>query len=308
MRVACNEPGNVFEKTSYVIQTNSAGFRCEHEPGVECGETIKVLFIGCSFTAGDGVSNKRRFTDLLEKKDRSLKIHNCALSATGSDQQYLVHRDMGPVIDPDVLVVSPYAGCLGRNLFPHKISYDNFSGGLTRQPKPFFTIDENDRLTLQNIPVPKVTLESGNNKSASRENTGLIGRTIGRGADKIKGALAGLLSKPSAALASYEDEKSKGYRLMRRILEMTVNESNASIKILLPLPHKESLDAGARPDYLPLFERVASDTGAKLWDVSERLLKLPPGSIPGLFLSDGHYGEAGHGAVADFLVRKFSEI
>jgi len=267
-----------------------------------------VLFIGCSFTAGDGVSNEHRFTDLLEKKDRRLNIHNCALSATGSDQQYLVHQDMGPAINPDVLVVSPYAGCIGRNLFPHKISYDNFSGGLTRQPKPFFAIDEDDHLTLHNIPVPKVTLESGNGKPEPRGKAGFIGRALGKGADKIKGALADLMSKPSAALDSYKDEKSKGYRLMRRILEMTVNESSAGMKILLPLPHKECLDAGVRPDYLTLFEQVASDTGAKLWDVSERLLKLPPGSVPGLFLSDGHYGEAGHGAVADFLAGKFSEI
>ena len=55
------------ESGGYLIRANSDGFRCDHEfskartPGKR-----RVLLFGDSFTAGDGVSNGHRYSEVLE--------------------------------------------------------------------------------------------------------------------------------------------------------------------------------------------------------------------------------------------------
>src|SRR3972149_6968280 len=72
----------------YLIQVNDSGFRCTHnfeknkKPGVR-----RILLFGDSFTAGDGVSNDKRYGDILEKEIPDLEVFNFGLPATGTDQQ-----------------------------------------------------------------------------------------------------------------------------------------------------------------------------------------------------------------------------
>ena len=66
------------------------------------------MFVGCSYTAGDGVSNNERFSDLLETIAADVQCHNYALSGSGQDQQTLIHKHFVPRIKPDVLILSPY--------------------------------------------------------------------------------------------------------------------------------------------------------------------------------------------------------
>ena len=49
------------DKHYYRIVTNKLGARCNHDNFTE-KKRKKILFIGCSYTAGDGVSNGFRFT------------------------------------------------------------------------------------------------------------------------------------------------------------------------------------------------------------------------------------------------------
>ena len=114
----------------YLISTNSVGARCyrEPEPNIDdCG--IKILFIGDSLAAGDSVSNRERFTDVLEQLLPGAESHNYGLSGTGHDQQLLIHREFAPLIDPDVLVLCPAIGCIGRNLLTDRLHYDPLTGG-----------------------------------------------------------------------------------------------------------------------------------------------------------------------------------
>ncbi|MDH3213224.1 MAG: hypothetical protein OEM05_12130, partial [Myxococcales bacterium] len=55
------------EGGGYLLRTNEQGFRCRHNFESEKPEDVyRVLLFGDSYTAGDGVSNKDRFGDVLE--------------------------------------------------------------------------------------------------------------------------------------------------------------------------------------------------------------------------------------------------
>ena len=57
--------GDKDEKSiDYKLVTDNFGFR--NDIKINSSKTVDNLFIGCSFTAGDGVSNSQRFTDNLD--------------------------------------------------------------------------------------------------------------------------------------------------------------------------------------------------------------------------------------------------
>ena len=56
------------ENGGYLIKTNSSGFRCKNEFINEKPENIfRIILFGDSYTAGDGVSNTKRYPEILDK-------------------------------------------------------------------------------------------------------------------------------------------------------------------------------------------------------------------------------------------------
>lgn len=84
------------EGGGYLIQVNEQGFRSDRPfaPARTPGHQ-RILVFGDSFTAGDAVPNRQRYTDLLEAHltaagGTPVEIYNFGLSSTGTDQQYLI--------------------------------------------------------------------------------------------------------------------------------------------------------------------------------------------------------------------------
>src|SRR5687768_10383686 len=75
------------EGGGYLVRTNQAGFRSEREfvPAKQPG-TSRILLFGDSFTAGDGVSNPKRYGDQLELIVPDVEVFNFGLSGSGTDQ------------------------------------------------------------------------------------------------------------------------------------------------------------------------------------------------------------------------------
>src|SRR5215470_562680 len=72
------------EAGGYLLQTNDAGFRCQRS--VQAGKppgAFRILVFGDSFTAGDGVSNRDRYSDVLETLLPDTEVYNFGLSGTG---------------------------------------------------------------------------------------------------------------------------------------------------------------------------------------------------------------------------------
>jgi hypothetical protein len=68
------------EAGGYLVTANSAGFRSDREFVTEKGPAVfRVLLFGDSYTAGDGVSNGQRYSDLVEALVPGTEIYNYAL-------------------------------------------------------------------------------------------------------------------------------------------------------------------------------------------------------------------------------------
>ena len=142
----------------YKIITDQNGFRNNQLNNLE---NIENLFIGCSFTAGDGIQNCERFTDKI-----SQKTYNAALSGSDLIQQYLIAEDISKIIKPKRVFLSPYIGCIQRNLLKERKM--EFLGIRKSWPKPYAEFKE-DKLFLKNIPVPKPFLDFSDFKKDKKD-------------------------------------------------------------------------------------------------------------------------------------------
>ncbi len=94
------------EGGGYLVRANGSGFRCEHEfSAAKPPSVFRILLFGDSFTAGDGVSNKHRYGDVLERALPGSQVFNFGLPGTGTDQQYLIYRELAAGLEHDLVVV-----------------------------------------------------------------------------------------------------------------------------------------------------------------------------------------------------------
>ena len=281
----------------YLISTNSLGARCYREPETNIdGRGIKILFIGDSLAVGDNVSNRERFTDVLEQLLPGAESHNYGLSGSGHDQQLLIHREFSPLIDPDVLVLCPAIGCIGRNLLTDRLHYDPMTGGAIRVPRPYFTLDTDGSLVSHNVPVPKPALKTFPDPrfEATRPNW----------QRRIKDAIKSMIlrQEPPYLYHIYDDPQATGYRLGQALLREILRESAASLKVLAPLPDFSYV---TRPDAInhhSFFSSVAEAGGAHFIDVSRFFQQLSEREKKqGFFPHDAHYTRSGHEVIATGL-------
>ena len=281
----------------YLLATNSVGARCSREPDADSdARGIKVLFIGASLVAGDNVSNRDRFTDVLEQLLPRAESHNYALSGSGHDQQLLIHREFAPLVDPDVLVLCPAINCIGRNLLADRLHYDPVTGGSIRVPRPYFTLDTDGSLVPHNVPVPKPAFKAMPDPRFAATRPTLQRRAK----DAIKSMV--LRQEPPYLYDLYDDPQGIGYRLGQALLGQILRESTASLKVLAPLP---DLNYVTRPDatnHHSFFLSLAKAGGAQFVDVAGFFRGLSEREKQqGFFPHDGHYTRTGHELIANGL-------
>lgn len=299
LRFASDEP----DKASYTVTTNSVGARTHRETGDRNPSRRRALFIGCSMTAGDGVTNRCRFSDLLEEKLPWVEGHNYALSGSGNDQQFLIHRAFADKVDPQVLVLSPFTGCAGRNGHSDRITCDPLTGTLVARAKPVFSLIDG-KLDLGEFPVPRLTLMS--DKPMGRQKAGDAAPAGWRsGVRKMIERLSPrqwVRRNWSPLNSLYGDADDPLYQLSKAILLETLRSSNAQHKFLMPLPAAQDIRSPRRANYMEFYREVADETDAHLIDVIQSLSKLPQRQRQALFFqADGHLSELGHLFVADIL-------
>jgi len=310
VRISCLEPNNVHDRSSYYVRTNELGGRTDNRVAKSGGERKKyeILFIGCSLAAGDGVSNQYRFSDLVERELPDSRSHNYALSGSGNDQQYLIHRDISRLVENNVLVLCPYIGDIVRNTKDGKLTYDPFIQRKVYRPKPYFEI-ENDELVLKNVPVPRIKIlgERGNGSTAPKaDHPGL------KMLRKLKGGLktafrsitgdSGQESRePLWEYRLYDEPASREYILAFRLVTQLLKESGADYKIVMPLPNHNYYRLKWRANYLKLFGDAAEESGAYLLDILPSITELSQDDFARFLLSHGHYSEFGHRFIAKVL-------
>jgi lysophospholipase L1-like esterase len=265
----------------YTVRTNAAGFRSDSEFVSRKQKRLRLLLLGDSYAAGDGVNNEERFGDLLAARLDDGEIYNLAMPGTGADQQVLTCEKAVPAWDADAILFCMADTDIFRltlRAWPvlewagHRIRY---------RAKPYFRL-AGDRLDLCNVPVPR-----GTRGRAELAEWGPDGFGIGR--------------DTAAWAAAYADGSESG-ELLKALLRRLLDAAGAKPVLLAPLPSPHTAFATSPAPYLPVFRALHAPAQRRFFvDVLDAAGGDGAGRRSWFLPNDPHYSPAGHRAIARAL-------
>jgi carbamoyltransferase len=298
------------EGGGYLVRANAAGFRSEHEftPARPPG-AFRVLLFGDSFTAGDGVSNRDRYGDVLERQVAGVQVYNFGLPGSGTDQQYLAWREMAGGIEHDLLVMAVQV----ENIRRVAARYRTFEaeGREVVLAKPYFTLGADGAPALHGVPVPPEPLRmedvpAGDLAHLDRGGDhALVRKVVNKlGVKDVVQTLIRYQPLPAYDRADHPD-----WRLMRAILSRWIAESAAPV-LLMPVPLYQYVEDTSSPEgYQERFRELAADTGALLHDPLPDFHRLGKAERRQLrFGRDIHPTAAWHRVMADSLAPRLQSL
>lgn len=137
------------------VRINSQGLRDREIPYAKATGQQRILFLGDSITAGMQVPLEMTFAKQLETSLQQAQtagqweIVNASVNGFGTDNELLFYRLEAHKYTPDVVILSVY---LANDIYNNSRVLELRTGGQAH--KPYFTLDEDGRLQLQNFPVP----------------------------------------------------------------------------------------------------------------------------------------------------------
>jgi hypothetical protein len=256
------------EAGGYLVQTNAQGFRSAHDFGQpHLGGIRRVLVFGDSFTAADGVSNRQRYTDIIESKFRDIEVFNYALPGTGTDQQFLAYEEFAQDVSHDLLVIAVLVENIRRVNARYRLFADA-QGEMNWLPKPYFRKESGDSLELMNVPVPREPIPNDELPSeelthADRGGRHEVLRNIVRRLGMKKFLQNVLAYQP---LPEYNDVNGPEWSLMSAIISHWVTKSRVPV-LLMPLPLYYHVEGNApHAPYQRRFAELAERLSCQLHD------------------------------------------
>tara|TARA_S200000501_G_C20870684_1_gene764109 strand:- start:7138 stop:8085 length:948 start_codon:yes stop_codon:yes gene_type:complete len=274
----------------YIIKTDSLGYRNEKDiikiDNFEKKIDINLLYLGCSFTAGDGVDNSSRFTDLIGDN-----FYNCALPGSCFIQQTLAAIECSKYINTKKIIFMPHLGCIVRNLSKERSNIFFQSRQIWHKPLVSFM---NSELFFTGIPVKKPTLEFiKNNKN--EENKYFL-KTYFKKLKKF-------ITYNSEYLKSWDREFKSNYQLkLVSALYQKVKEVFPNAKfIIAPIPTKLFLDKStknSKENSEKFFIKVSRSINAEYIDIA-RIISSE--NYSKYFYNEGHLNRSGHRRFASLI-------
>jgi carbamoyltransferase len=253
---------------------------------------------GDSFTAGDGVSNGKRYGDILENTIPDLEVYNFGLPATGTDQQYLTYQEFAGGIDHDLMVIAVFLENI-RRVISHYRYFKNEKGETALYSKPYFELDQG-KLQLKNAPVQKLPIK--NTDLPSSDKNSIYRSTsypiISKFAEKI--GVKKFVQKYTRYQPSpeYNRPDHPAWILMKAILENWICNHPKPV-LLMVIPQDHYIRGLANPSsYQARFKEIAYLTKCTFFDPLPDLMKYPLEERESFRLQDFHYSEKGHMALA----------
>jgi lysophospholipase L1-like esterase len=289
------------ETGGYLIRANALGFRDDRTPDSENhDQRRRVLVFGDSFTAGDGVSNGKRFSDELARLLPGTDFYNFGLPGTGTDQQLIAFNKFARDVSCDLVMVAVLVENIRRITAQFRPA-QSADGRIRFVPKPYFELQDGKLVRFHN-PVPEETVGADELSAGAVVDQG--GRFLGLralvkslGLKEIVQRLTGYQPVPD-----YDSSFSPAWLLMRALL-LAWREASRSplLVVLLPLYQhvEETADSSA---YQQRFRELASETGIAVHDVLPDLRRYSMEERRGFrFATDVHLTPAGHQAIARSL-------
>lgn len=267
------------ENGGYLVRTNSTGFRSEREFSKQKSEDkFKILLFGDSFTAADGVSNKNRYSDILETLLPNVEIYNFGLPGTGTDQHYLVYKEIAKDFEHDLVIIAVQIENI-RRIVAHHRQGKSVSGEDILIAKPYFELNDKGNLELKNTPVPKEPIKSDELSNEDAEHVDRGGRMplLRSVINKMGGRVKDLALQIShyQPLPEYEDENGKDWILMKEILRKWTDELEKPV-IIMPIPLYHYVEEIASADsYRKRFSELKDLKNVILHDNFDEYLKVP---------------------------------
>jgi carbamoyltransferase len=294
------------EGGGYLVRVNEAGFRCRHEfrreksPGV-----FRVLLFGDSYTAGDGVSNKDRYGDVLEALLPGLEVYNFGLSGSGTDQQYLIYRGVGSDLEHDLVLIGVLVENI-RRVAARFRPYQTAEGEPLVMAKPYFSLEPDGSLALHQVPVPREPvppsrLDGGDRSHIDRGGRLAWLREVVNRAGPLAKDVAQRLTRYQP-LPEYDRSDDPAWQLTRAILLRWISELRAPA-VVCPIPLYQYVEgtASAR-SYRARFRELESEGRVRVHDPLDDLRRRPAAERRALrFVTDCHLTPAGHRALAESL-------
>lgn len=304
-----------YGKGTYLVETDENGFR--NTPNKIRDGKLKIVCIGDSYVAGDGVSNKYRFTDLLEK-EYDCEVLNLGVSGYGIDQQLLAYEKYAKSFEHDLVLFCPFMGDVQRNLLPARQGMDRKTGGKMLIPKPYFTF-ENDRLTLNNVPVPKEKERlSKPDSQAELPMAGIRGKlsqvdtlkTFVKKYRKSKDDWKAYLrrAKNTTSYPETDDINSPAWQITIPIIERLKKSVEGKPMLILPLPQRKVIDYGETTKHYMSIFRKFEDENTTVFDIGDEFKKHNKPAEETVFLNIcWHLSHNGNKIVADRIGQILSD-
>jgi GDSL-like lipase/acylhydrolase family protein len=289
------------ESGGYLVRTNPLGFRDHRTPAVD--DRMKVFVFGDSFTAGDGVSNGKRYSDELERLLPGIDFYNFGLPGTGTDQHLIAFKKFAMALRYDLVIVAVLVENIRRITAQFRPAQSP-DGQLFLRAKPYFEL-HNGKLVRFHHPVPERTIAADELAHGANAVVDCGGRypalrqlikTLG-----IKDVVQRLTAYQP--VPDFNSRASPAWLLMQALL-LAWQEASRSPLLIVPLPlyqHVEgSADAGA---YQKRFREFSAETSITVHDVLPDLQRYSLKERRQFrFPTDVHLTPLGHRAVANSLV------
>jgi len=283
------------ESGGYLVKTDSLGFRNSSEISAD---RKNVFVFGDSFTAGDGVSNGKRWSDLLGSHLDGFDVHNFGLSGSGTDQQYLAWSEFCRGYNPELVVIAVLVENIRRNDARYRIVATE-NGEQKLKAKPYFELDAAGQLVLKHNPVPRELREPDEVRAWEVDKGGrfFLGRRLVRNLG-LRDSVQKLLHYQP--LPEYRKPDAISWLRTRAILERWISEIEAPC-VIVPIPIHQYIEGTAdASDCQTRFDELSRDTGVPVIDPLPRLLDYDAAERRAFrFEEDVHFTEAGHKALAD---------
>ena len=296
---ACLQYGN----RNYLIQTDDFGFRNSVK---KTNSKCKIICIGDSYTAGDGVSNKDRFTDIIEEK-YDCEIINLAVSGYGIDQQILAYEKYSKIIKHDFVLFCPHLDDLNRNCLSEREGIDKSTRKKILIPKPYFVL-KNKKLVLKNNPVPKKRKKL-NTQEQSKNHT-----YLGKVKIKLKFHFYKYYNRilKISSFPEFNNEFSSQWIITKPLINKLKKLVKEKKMIIIPIPFNEIIDRNENVNYFKIF-KTFEDSNTYVHDISSILKShhnIKKESI--YFKLCGHFSISGNAVVAkeigELLFQKFNVL
>jgi hypothetical protein len=295
------------EAGGYLLRTNRDGFRCRHpfEKKKPDG-TFRVLLFGDSYTAGDGVSDKYRYGEVLESLLPGLQVYNFGLSGSGTDQQYLIWREFAQDLEHDLVVIGVLVENIRRIVARYR-PYETPDGEPLLLAKPYFTRSGDGALELHNVPVPKEPLcetavSGGDAQHVDRGGRfEWLRRTINRMGPDVKERIQRLTRYQP--LPAYDRADHPDWLLMKAILTRWTDELSTPV-VICPIPLYQYVEETASPkSYQARFLELERPPAVRIHDPLADFQQVPRAERRSYrFEGDCHLTPAAHEVLARSLV------